>query len=267
MAKGREIVYNFGLPSPDEERGNGGKGGRGVSRQEGGGKGKGRGRGGRSPKRDNRPSRSPPPPQPSQNEKARNLELMKKMKTLLSDDVSKFNQFRVISSEYLKGNMQSAAYYDKLQLFFGGTLDEIFSDLVDLLPDANKRQGLRLVHNTANSKEKGVPDAPPTPATDPRAVLQQQLHDYKHHQSHSTSPSRGNNNNNWLDKAKRNTSGTGPTAPRSITPPPTSGVETNPAEFPTLGGNKKKPKMPKSLAPKSAAKGGSIWTQKAMQRK
>eukprot|EP01060_Flectonema_neradi_P005401 TRINITY_DN13596_c0_g2_i2.p1 TRINITY_DN13596_c0_g2~~TRINITY_DN13596_c0_g2_i2.p1 ORF type:complete len:583 (+),score=105.65 TRINITY_DN13596_c0_g2_i2:1060-2808(+) len=269
MGKGREIVYSLSLPVPESEEGKGGKGGRGVSGQEGG-KGRGRGRGGRSPKRDSHPTRSPPPPQPTESEKSRNLELMKKMKTLLGDDVAKFNQFRVISSEFLKGNMQSAEYYDKLQLYFGGSLSDIFSDLVDLLPDANKRQGLRLVHNTANSKEKGIPDTPPTtvPAADPKKLLQQQLQEFKKQQQpHSKSPSRSSNN--WLDKAKKNPTGAGggtAVVQRSVTPPPARVAETDPSDFPTLGGDKKKKptKMPKigKQDPK-----GNIWAQKAMQRK
>ena len=259
-------------------RGRGGKGGKGGGGEEGPSGGRGRGRGEQMSAAPSSSSSSSAAPAASAtpaavaapaahlSPKERNVQLMNKIKVRFGNNLTKFNQFRVVSADFLKGELQTADYYEKLQLFFGSDFDDIFYELVDLLPDNNKQRGLRLVHNTVNSHEKGKPD-PPVPegakslkdkGAAARQAAQQQQQQQQQQSSSSTSPSAaggggGQRNSNWLSKVR---TGGGASAGRPTTPPLAPAAQ-DPQEFPSL-----------PTGPKKGAKAKqTVWTQKAMQRR
>ena len=220
-------------------RGKGKKGGKGVQ-DAGQSSGRGRGRG-HAPARE---EDAAPTPQHTRepNAKERNIALMNKMKVKFGNNLTKFNQLRVISSDFLKGQIQTVDYYDKLGIFFGGDLDDIFPELVDLLPDQNKQAGLRLAHSSANSTERGIPDVPNTAKTLQSKAKQQQQQQQQQSSQSQSSGGEGGPNANWLHMA-RGFSGGGQEADAAG------------AEFPSLSGKGGKPKgRGNAAAPKPKGK-------------
>eukprot|EP01027_Heterolobosea_sp_BB2_P014802 GEZU01021236.1.p1 GENE.GEZU01021236.1~~GEZU01021236.1.p1 ORF type:complete len:553 (-),score=165.00 GEZU01021236.1:89-1630(-) len=95
----------------------------------------------------------------------KNKLLIQKMKDALlarapSAEVAdqKFAQFRKVSSQFQKEKMLASEYYEQFVNLFGtdDRAAEIFSLMVEILPDPNKRDALLLARNVKNSKEFGV---------------------------------------------------------------------------------------------------------------
>eukprot|EP01062_Namystynia_karyoxenos_P043795 TRINITY_DN32083_c0_g1_i1.p1 TRINITY_DN32083_c0_g1~~TRINITY_DN32083_c0_g1_i1.p1 ORF type:complete len:315 (+),score=84.10 TRINITY_DN32083_c0_g1_i1:79-945(+) len=186
----------YSAPAPQQSRG-GGSGGR---QQRGGGKGQrgsprrappsggvgasGKGAAGGPPggagaagKGAAAPSQPPGAGAPDAAERReQNVQLMRRMKRLLGGSDERLAQFRLLSSDYLKGSITSTEYYRSMQGFFGGKIDDIYPDLVELLPDPQKREALRLVHLSATAAAPGqtaasAPGAlPAPPPAEPKAV-------------------------------------------------------------------------------------------------
>ncbi|KAJ9455916.1 E3 ubiquitin-protein ligase hel2 [Diplonema papillatum] len=189
--------------------------------------------------------------------KERNLRLMAKMKKLLGHSLPKFNQLRVVSSEFLKGKLQAADYYEQLVLYFGGNLDQVFSDLVELLPDPNKRTGLRLVHSSLTSSERGVPDVKVAStsrtlqSTRDQKKEQQQQQQQQQNGSHGATASSGNPS--WRATVAGNS--------HSRSPPPVA----DPNAYPALPSSSKKSTRGVKPVAKSAPSG--VWAQKVSASK
>eukprot|EP01065_Artemidia_motanka_P051886 TRINITY_DN9223_c0_g1_i1.p2 TRINITY_DN9223_c0_g1~~TRINITY_DN9223_c0_g1_i1.p2 ORF type:complete len:177 (+),score=66.08 TRINITY_DN9223_c0_g1_i1:103-633(+) len=73
-----------------------------------------------------------------------NVRMMRRMKQLLRGNEEHFAQLRLQSSEFLKGTSTVDEYYSNLQIWFGEKVGDILTDLLDLLPDAQRREALRL---------------------------------------------------------------------------------------------------------------------------
>jgi hypothetical protein len=72
----------------------------------------------------------------------RNKKLIQTMKDILQDD-AKFKGFRTTSGQFLTGAITESQYYKSFVSTFGPLkADELFSELIDLLPDETKRQKL-----------------------------------------------------------------------------------------------------------------------------
>ncbi|XP_055374209.1 E3 ubiquitin-protein ligase ZNF598 [Condylostylus longicornis] len=80
-----------------------------------------------------------PPP----NADARNKELPFHFEQALQT-VEAFNEFRKISSEFRQGKYNAAAYFEECQIALKDKFNEIFPELLALLPDISKQQDLYL---------------------------------------------------------------------------------------------------------------------------
>eukprot|EP01094_Clydonella_sp_ATCC50884_P022696 TRINITY_DN5266_c0_g1_i4.p1 TRINITY_DN5266_c0_g1~~TRINITY_DN5266_c0_g1_i4.p1 ORF type:complete len:338 (-),score=50.86 TRINITY_DN5266_c0_g1_i4:261-1274(-) len=81
--------------------------------------------------------------------KLRNEELIKKMKRLLRTNED-FERFRQLSGHFRVGRMPPAQYYTIFRQMFGwqSQADELFEELVSLLPDGSKRSELERAART-----------------------------------------------------------------------------------------------------------------------
>lgn len=98
------------------------------------------------------------PPNPGEEARARNVQLMNRMKEILGE--RKYDIFRRQSSAFLRGEVKAQDYYQQFLENFGEGHFEVFLELVELNPDEEKKQALWLVHKHHTSAEFGVPDSP-----------------------------------------------------------------------------------------------------------
>lgn len=154
----------------------------------------------------------------------------------------RFKQFRTLSSEFLKGEMLCAEYYRRFVELFGPKSDDIFMEMVTLLPNASKRDALLLAHNHYHSKEFGKPTPNQKKAQDKKA--KQQATDSARQQVEEQWPALGPN------------APTGPLVPSAPTP------STPTEEFPSLPSSKPKPKPKAAKDPKKpAGPPANVWEQ------
>ncbi|XP_033109186.1 E3 ubiquitin-protein ligase ZNF598-like [Anneissia japonica] len=82
------------------------------------------------------------------NFKQRNMDLIDKIRTHLNYDVDGFNKFKRLSGQFRQGNLSGKDYYENCSGLLGkDNFQNIFPDLVSLLPDTEKQQELLLVNN------------------------------------------------------------------------------------------------------------------------
>ncbi|XP_062589412.1 E3 ubiquitin-protein ligase ZNF598-like [Saccostrea cucullata] len=78
---------------------------------------------------------------------ARNKALVMKIKDVFQDDEDKFTKFKSSSSDFRGGNVSAAEYYNKCSELIGSeNFEEIFTELLVLLPDIEKQQELLEAH-------------------------------------------------------------------------------------------------------------------------
>eukprot|EP01065_Artemidia_motanka_P014665 TRINITY_DN1851_c5_g1_i1.p1 TRINITY_DN1851_c5_g1~~TRINITY_DN1851_c5_g1_i1.p1 ORF type:complete len:531 (+),score=193.46 TRINITY_DN1851_c5_g1_i1:101-1693(+) len=80
---------------------------------------------------------------------------------------SKYNMLRLKAKQFVAGEQSPGDFYDLLDRLLGReNLRSVFSDLAADIPDAGKREALRLMHNVRNTTEHGVADPKPEPAAE-----------------------------------------------------------------------------------------------------
>jgi len=86
------------------------------------------------------------------NKMERNIRLLAMLQTYLDD----FNMgiFKRLSGDFRKSDITAQKYYNDIHELLGENLKYIFSELVALLPDEQKRKELLIVHNNEKVKEK-----------------------------------------------------------------------------------------------------------------
>lgn len=85
---------------------------------------------------------------------ARNKKLIQTMKDILQDD-AKFKEFRTTSGQFLTGAITELQYYKSFVTTFGPKrADELFSELIDLLPDETKREKLLAAQRKSKDEVK-----------------------------------------------------------------------------------------------------------------
>ena len=87
----------------------------------------------------------------------RNQMLIEKIRGLLEYDKSKFDEFKALSGKFRKGACSATEYYMHCYNLFGTNFTQVFSELVDLLPDEEKQKELLSAHQDAkvNAKRQG----------------------------------------------------------------------------------------------------------------
>ena len=87
------------------------------------------------------PPANPPPPMDPAVMK-RNQELLQKLRLIFKGDTDKIDQFRVISQGFRSGELSAGAYYDQYLQMLGPHANKIFQEMVDLLPEEDKKVSL-----------------------------------------------------------------------------------------------------------------------------
>ena len=84
----------------------------------------------------------------------RNQKLVETIQKLLGYDKEKFSEFKVLSGSFRKGDCSGDEYFTKCCTLFGSNIGIVFNELVDLLPDKEKRQELLHAHQDAKIRAK-----------------------------------------------------------------------------------------------------------------
>ena len=84
----------------------------------------------------------------------RNQALVDKIRRLLAYDKPKFDKFKALSGKFRQGACSANEYYDRCCDLFGSNFFQVFSELVDLLPDVDKQKELLRVHQDAKVRAK-----------------------------------------------------------------------------------------------------------------
>ncbi|KAM6156100.1 E3 ubiquitin-protein ligase ZNF598 [Rhynchocyon petersi] len=101
-----------------------------------------------------------PTPSPSQvylvpeNFRERNLQLIQSIKDFLQSDEARFRKFKSHSGEFRQGVISAAQYYKSCRDLLGESFQEIFKELLVLLPDTAKQQELLSAHASFRSHER-----------------------------------------------------------------------------------------------------------------
>lgn len=97
-----------------------------------------------------------PKPEVKMNKSAqeRNQMLVEKIRALLGYDKSKFDEFKALSGKFRKGASSAEEYYAHCCDLFGTNFAQVFSELVDLLPDEERQKELLSVHQDAKISAK-----------------------------------------------------------------------------------------------------------------
>ena len=97
-----------------------------------------------------------PKPEVKMNSSAqeRNQVLVEKIRRLLGNDKSKFDEFKTLSGGFRKGTCSAKEYYAHCCDLFGANFRQVFSELVDLLPDEERQKELLSAHQDAKISAK-----------------------------------------------------------------------------------------------------------------
>lgn len=91
---------------------------------------------------------------------SRNQELIKMIQSLCADDSKKFADFKTLSGEFRRSEIDASTYYIQCEKTLGKKIfHEIFQELVALLPDINKQQELLSMYLSAIKKQENVKSA------------------------------------------------------------------------------------------------------------
>lgn len=87
----------------------------------------------------------------------RNQALVEKIRSLLGNDKSKFDEFKALSGKFRQSACTAKEYYTHCCELFGSNFLQVFSELVDLLPDSERQKELLVVHQDAKitAKQRG----------------------------------------------------------------------------------------------------------------
>ena len=87
----------------------------------------------------------------------RNQALVDKIRGLLGYDKSKFDEFKALSGKFRKSACTATEYYAHCCELFGSNFSQVFSELVDLLPDPERKNELLIAHQDAKitAKQRG----------------------------------------------------------------------------------------------------------------
>ncbi|XP_005106381.1 E3 ubiquitin-protein ligase ZNF598 [Aplysia californica] len=120
------------------------------------------------------------------NFKSRNMQLVQDIRSILATVEDGFSNFRALSGEFRQGFLEASDYYCSCQLLMGSTdFDNVFPELIALLPDVARQRELFDIHQAANQSGSScsLRDCP----TCGQIVLAQ---DVAHHQQvHGINPS------------------------------------------------------------------------------
>ena len=90
----------------------------------------------------------------NRNTQERNQMLVEKIRALLAYDKSKFDEFKALSGKFRKGSCSAKEYYAHCCDLFSTNFPQVFSELVDLLPDEARQKELLSVHQDAKINAK-----------------------------------------------------------------------------------------------------------------
>ena len=85
----------------------------------------------------------------NKNIQERNQMLVEKIRALLGFDKSKFDEFKALSGKFRKGSCSAKEYYAHCCALFSTNFPQVFSELVDLLPDEARQRELLSAHQDA----------------------------------------------------------------------------------------------------------------------
>jgi len=87
----------------------------------------------------------------------RNQALVDKIRGLLGYEKSKFDEFKAMSGKFRQNACTATEYYAHCCELFGSNFSQVFSELVDLLPDPERRKELLIAHQDAKitGKQRG----------------------------------------------------------------------------------------------------------------
>ena len=87
----------------------------------------------------------------------RNQALVDKIRGLLGYDKSKFDEFKALSGKFRQNACTATEYYAHCCELFGSNFSQVFSELVDLLPDPERKKELLIAHQDAKitAKQQG----------------------------------------------------------------------------------------------------------------
>ena len=87
----------------------------------------------------------------------RNQVLVEKIRSLLGYDKSKFDEFKAMSGKFRQRACSAKEYYAHCCELFGSNFSQVFSELVDLLPDPERQKELLVAHQDAkiSAKQQG----------------------------------------------------------------------------------------------------------------
>eukprot|EP01132_Coremiostelium_polycephalum_P005935 gene5935-7390_t len=86
----------------------------------------------------------------------RNKTLIETIKSTLNSD-KKYSHFKQMSVDFKNGKIGANEYYSLFSSLLGSRANQIFDELVALLPDANKREELKQIHNFMKHLEEQFP--------------------------------------------------------------------------------------------------------------
>ncbi|XP_034081035.1 E3 ubiquitin-protein ligase ZNF598 [Gymnodraco acuticeps] len=84
----------------------------------------------------------------------RNLQLIASIKKYLSNDESKFNQFKNLSAQFRQSVISAVQYHSSCKELLGDDFHRIFNELLVLLPDTGKQQELLAVQGDCRALER-----------------------------------------------------------------------------------------------------------------
>ena len=84
----------------------------------------------------------------------RNQALVDKIRGFLGYDKSKFDEFKALSGKFRQSACSAKEYYAHCCELFGSHFSQVFSELVDLLPDPDKQKELLAAHQDARIRAK-----------------------------------------------------------------------------------------------------------------
>lgn len=87
----------------------------------------------------------------------RNQALVDKIRGLLGYDKSKFDEFKALSGKFRQNACTATEYYAHCCELFASNFSQVFSELVDLLPDPERKKELLIAHQDAKitAKQRG----------------------------------------------------------------------------------------------------------------
>jgi len=102
---------------------------------------------------DNKPRRGHFEYVPPDNFQQRNLDLIKRIQTLTNHNSSSFGEFKSMSGHFRRNSITADVYFSKCVAMFGKrSFNEVFSELLVLLPDIDKQTELLVVYVAETDK-------------------------------------------------------------------------------------------------------------------